>query len=77
MITLNEADKALKALYLMEVTKAMYPSPYDNSIMNEISKNSKPKLPTYNLPPKPYAGTGRNAPCPCGSGKKYKRCCGR
>jgi SEC-C motif-containing protein len=19
---------------------------------------------------------GRNAPCPCGSGKKYKRCCG-
>ena len=21
--------------------------------------------------------TGRNDPCPCGSGKKYKRCCGR
>lgn len=21
--------------------------------------------------------TGRNAPCPCGSGKKYKHCCGR
>jgi len=20
--------------------------------------------------------TGRNAPCPCGSGKKYKKCCG-
>ena len=20
---------------------------------------------------------GRNHPCPCGSGKKYKRCCGR
>ena len=20
---------------------------------------------------------GRNAPCPCGSGQKYKRCCGR
>ncbi|HWW64228.1 MAG TPA: SEC-C metal-binding domain-containing protein, partial [Sphingomonadaceae bacterium] len=20
--------------------------------------------------------TGRNQPCPCGSGKKYKRCCG-
>jgi len=19
--------------------------------------------------------TGRNAPCPCGSGKKYKKCC--
>ena len=23
--------------------------------------------------PKP----GRNNPCPCGSGKKFKRCCGR
>ena len=22
-------------------------------------------------------GVGRNAPCPCGSGKKYKQCCGK
>ena len=22
------------------------------------------------------ANEGKNAPCPCGSGKKYKRCCG-
>ncbi|MGC9519216.1 MAG: SEC-C metal-binding domain-containing protein [Desulfuromonadaceae bacterium] len=21
------------------------------------------------------AATGRNEPCPCGSGKKYKKCC--
>jgi len=21
--------------------------------------------------------TGRNDPCPCGSGKKFKQCCGR
>lgn len=27
--------------------------------------------------PEPSARVGRNAPCPCGSGKKYKRCCGR
>jgi preprotein translocase subunit SecA len=25
----------------------------------------------------PYAGIGRNAPCPCGSGKKFKVCHGR
>ena len=25
----------------------------------------------------PYRDVGRNDPCPCGSGKKYKRCCGR
>ena len=26
-----------------------------------------------------FSGTkiGRNDPCPCGSGKKYKKCCGR
>jgi hypothetical protein len=24
----------------------------------------------------PYKGVSRNAPCPCGSGKKYKHCCG-
>ena len=30
-------------------------------------------------PPKPVragAKVGRNDPCPCGSGKKYKKCCG-
>ena len=28
-------------------------------------------------PRAPWAGTPRNAPCPCGSGKKYKHCHGR
>jgi uncharacterized protein len=23
-----------------------------------------------------YASAGRNDPCPCGSGKKFKKCCG-
>lgn len=27
--------------------------------------------------PPPPSKTGRNDPCPCGSGKKYKKCCGR
>jgi preprotein translocase subunit SecA len=31
------------------------------------------KSKTVVKPPKP----GRNDPCPCGSGKKYKKCCGR
>ena len=34
------------------------------------------------MPNKPFSvidggKTGRNEPCPCGSGKKYKRCCGK
>jgi hypothetical protein len=39
-------------------------------------------MPRKRLAPAPPARTearsvGRNDPCPCGSGKKYKRCCGR
>lgn len=25
----------------------------------------------------PFAGISRNDPCPCGCGKKFKKCCGR
>ena len=32
----------------------------------------KRKAPTFNV-----ERVGRNAPCPCGSGKKFKQCCGR
>ncbi|PIE89960.1 MAG: preprotein translocase subunit SecA [Acidobacteria bacterium] len=34
--------------------------------------DSKPKTVRRNQPK-----IGRNSPCPCGSGKKYKQCCGR
>lgn len=27
------------------------------------------------VPDEKYKGTGRNEQCPCGSGKKYKKCC--
>lgn len=30
-----------------------------------------------NNPSKPFSGVGRNDPCPCGSGKKFKKCPGR
>lgn len=33
---------------------------------------ARPTKPVVNGGPK----IGRNAPCPCGSGKKYKKCCG-
>jgi uncharacterized protein len=32
-----------------------------------------PRPPT----PKPRPAVGRNDPCPCGSGKKYKKCCAK
>ena len=33
--------------------------------------------PTQKAPKKAEAKVGRNDPCPCGSGKKYKQCCGK
>ena len=41
---------------------------------------SKQESSTVSVAPSPtekQPGTARNAPCPCGSGRKYKRCCGR
>jgi len=32
--------------------------------------------PVAGVPPKKVGKVGRNDPCPCGSGKKYKKCCG-
>jgi uncharacterized protein len=33
--------------------------------------------PVFLRPPSTQAKTGRNQPCPCGSGEKHKNCCGR
>jgi hypothetical protein len=45
-----------------------------------LSSGDRPTLPN-NQPQKTvkYKGpkVSRNAPCPCGSGKKFKKCCGR
>ena len=40
------------------------PEPFDDSQLNYVPVRTEPKI-------------GRNDPCPCGSGKKYKKCCGK
>jgi len=42
------------------------------SLQNALPKDSKTSSPT----PAKSEKVGRNEPCPCGSGKKYKKCCG-
>jgi hypothetical protein len=36
--------------------------------------NSLPTRRTFVAPPRQVKQVGRNEPCPCGSGKKYKNC---
>ena len=42
------------------------------------AKDGEPEAPKIELPiRRELPKVGRNEPCPCGSGKKFKNCCGR
>ena len=47
-----------------EVVKNKLTNDTDTTVAKQPKKNKKEKI-------------GRNDPCPCGSGKKYKQCCGK
>ena len=42
-----------------------------NAAANASAEKAKPKVKSAK------EKIGRNDPCPCGSGKKYKQCCGK
>ncbi len=51
-----------------------------NTERKEVTKNKLTNdndTTTKNVPKKADKKVGRNDPCPCGSGKKYKNCCGK
>jgi preprotein translocase subunit SecA len=48
--------------------------------LDEDGMPMAPKIPPREQKREPVtkeATVGRNDPCPCGSGKKYKKCCGQ
>jgi preprotein translocase subunit SecA len=65
--TLGMSEKA--QLYLRFYTEVMQ-NPHSAGSIAAASKVGVP------LPPPAARGTGPNDKCPCGSGKKYKRCHG-
>lgn len=44
-----------------------------NALRKQLGRTDLPPLAA--LPPQSQAKAGRNDPCPCGSGKKFKKCC--
>jgi preprotein translocase subunit SecA len=50
------------------------PAPMDEREMYANSPEGPQKVETYK---RDQPKIGRNDPCPCGSGKKYKKCCGK
>jgi len=63
----NMYDAKADWLYDLEDWKLVL----DNEIRNEIHKKFNESKIFVNADKK----VGRNDPCPCGSGKKYKNCC--
>ena len=49
----------------------------NNSKTNKVEKTNDTKEPLKKSPKKNDKKVGRNDKCPCGSGKKYKNCCGK
>jgi hypothetical protein len=55
-------------------------TPAPNYLAKFMRQSPRPAMrdPRQEMPAAPRpAKVGRNDPCPCGSGKKYKKCCGR
>ncbi len=48
-----------------------------DAMMQAMEKAERAPAPRPNSPAVDMRNIGRNDPCPCGSGKKYKKCCGQ
>lgn len=53
-------------------------SPGQQKLASKVlrSKRGRVRLYERKMPVVAHEKIGRNVPCPCGSGKKYKKCCG-
>ena len=79
--TMEEADAVLegcdrrgwKVIVGLEPGKPRDVSDYERLLDREGALAGAGGTPAGGKPPRPPV----NAPCPCGSGRKYKRCCGR
>ena len=70
----DELLKQYKSEYLENTIYSSATILYCSSAFSEIFGYISTPKPEQ---PKITQKVGRNDPCPCGSGKKYKNCCGR
>ncbi len=72
---LNEFDEKFSEMILK--VKIIAPSLFEKSENSIVRQSGKLEAKEYNQKPlkEKTAKVGRNDPCPCGSGKKYKKCC--
>ena len=68
-------DNVVRSIYRMSIRKGT-PPPKPVNVMAKATGEDKESK-TRKAPKIAGKTIGRNDPCPCGSGKKYKKCCGR
>ena len=74
MLNARKREGGVERTETVKVTNAALEDTAINLVDGNISeKEGGMKKTVVNTEPK----VGRNDPCPCGSGKKYKQCCGR
>ena len=83
ILTGSEASPAVRLKAALAVLKGDWklPRSTDFDTLSQPSESLRNEMPPEPEPATPQpAGSnnkiGRNEPCPCGSGTKYKRCCG-
>ena len=72
MIHLIQED-TLRRLYFFELQRA----PERKQVAQPVTTNVDAAASAAKRPVRAAKKVGRNDPCPCGSGKKYKYCCGK
>jgi preprotein translocase subunit SecA len=65
-----------EAVDVEEVPSSVKPSPTVADVFASMMSQAA-AAPVRQTAVRSDAAAGRNDPCPCGSGKKYKKCCGR
>ena len=74
-------DEAIEAIFKLQPARAERVRGIFSSVAQQFlhPEVSRPEVqPEATLPPqRTQSKVGRNEPCPCGSKKKYKKCCGR
>jgi len=71
-MTTQEGLAAFTALYNSSLLSDLEPETEEEPVAEQVSNRLSP-APIRNE----SAKVGRNEPCPCGSGRKFKKCCGK
>ena len=79
-VQVKHADEAAAVEQRRRVTAAKQNMAFEHAEANPVASDPSAVAPSQAPPPQPMTRmepkVGRNDPCPCGSGKKYKQCCG-